>query len=100
MDRPVADVFANVSALTTFPGWNPTTVSATRITEGDIGLGTRFQMKIRGFGDHVLEMNPEGIFMLMWPKALLMPKRNLGATARALHDHLESRGNESAASDG
>ena len=54
--RPVADVFAIITDITTFPDWNPTTVSAVKITDGPIGEGTRYRMAIRGFSEQELEL--------------------------------------------
>ena len=34
IDRPVGEVFAVVSDLTTFPDWNPTTKAAHKISVG------------------------------------------------------------------
>ena len=56
IDRPVADVFGTITDVTTFPQWNPTTVSATRLTNGPIGEGTRYRTAIRGFGKQELEL--------------------------------------------
>lgn len=56
IDRPVADVFATVADLTTFPGWNPTTVSVTKLTESEPGEGSRFEMAIKGYGKQELEL--------------------------------------------
>ena len=135
INRPVADVFATVADVTTFPSWNPTTESATKLTEGDPGLGTKFEMSIKGFGkqeieltefeqdthvrltpqsnmfegghtftftaegdgtrvEHVLVMNPKGIFILMTPLIGFMSKRNLSRTADALQVYLEGQTGE------
>ena len=132
INRPVAEVFATVADVTTFPIWNPTTESAKKLTEGDPGLGTKFEMSIRGFGkqeieltefeqdrhvkltprsnmfegrhsftftaegdstrvDHVLVMNPKGVFILMTPLIGFMSKRNLSRTADALQEYLEGQ---------
>ena len=56
INRPAADVFATVADLTTFPNWNPTTVSVTKLTEGELGLGTKFEMAIKGFGKQEIEL--------------------------------------------
>ena len=56
IDRPVADVFATVADLTTFPSWNPTTQSATKLTDGDPGEGARFQLSMKGFGKQEIEL--------------------------------------------
>ena len=47
IDRPIAEVFALLADLTTHPTWSPDMVSASQITDGPIGLGTRFLQKIR-----------------------------------------------------
>lgn len=41
INRPVADVFATVADITTFPDWNSTAVRAEKLIEGPIGEGTR-----------------------------------------------------------
>ena len=56
INRPVADVFATVTDVTNFPDWNPTTVTAEKLTEGPIGEGTRYRMAIRGFREQELEL--------------------------------------------
>lgn len=56
IDRPVADVFATVTDLTTYPEWNPTTASATKLTEGDLKNGTRFELSVRGLGKQEMEL--------------------------------------------
>ncbi len=40
--RPVAEVFAFVSDFRHAPRWDPRTYSATKTTDGPIGIGTRF----------------------------------------------------------
>ena len=56
IDKPVGDVFKVVSDLTTFPKWNPTTASATSLTEGDPGLGSKFELAVKGFGKQEMEL--------------------------------------------
>ena len=48
--KPVEQVFETVVNLTNFPKWNPTTPSARKLSPGEIGEGTRFELEIRGFG--------------------------------------------------
>jgi hypothetical protein len=43
-------VFQTVVDVTNFPKWNPTTPSARKLSTGEIGDGTRFELEIRGFG--------------------------------------------------
>ena len=50
IDKPVEQVFEAVVNVTNFPKWNPTTPSARKLTAGEIGEGTRFELEIRGFG--------------------------------------------------
>ena len=50
INRPVEDVFQAVADVANFPKWNPTTPSARKLSAGDIGDGTRFELEIRGFG--------------------------------------------------
>src|SRR5262252_9298813 len=50
IDKPVEQVFETVVNVANFPKWNPTTPSARKLTTGEIGKGTRFELEIRGFG--------------------------------------------------
>jgi uncharacterized protein YndB with AHSA1/START domain len=56
IDRPPADVFAAIVDLESFPQWNPTTRSARKLSTGETGEGTRFELTIRGFGKTVQEL--------------------------------------------
>lgn len=48
--RPVGEVFATAVSLDEFPRWSPRNPWATKLTPGQIGEGTQFQMGIKGFG--------------------------------------------------
>lgn len=48
--RPVAEVFDTSVRLDEFPSWSPRNPSARKLTSGEIGEGTRFEMGIKGFG--------------------------------------------------
>jgi hypothetical protein len=48
--RPVQKVFATAVQLDEFPNWSPLNPWAKKLTPGEIGQGTRFQMGIKGFG--------------------------------------------------
>ena len=50
ISRPVQDVFATAVRLDEFPRWSPRNPWAKKLTPGEIGEGTRFQMAIKGFG--------------------------------------------------
>ena len=50
IDRPVEQVFEAVVNVANYPKWNATTPSARKLTAGEIGEGTRFELAIRGFG--------------------------------------------------
>ena len=50
INKPVEQVFETVVNLANFPKWNPTTPSACKLSPGEIGEGTRFELEIRGFG--------------------------------------------------
>ena len=50
IDKPVEQVFETVVNVAHFPKWNPTTPSARKLSPGEIGEGTRFELEIRGFG--------------------------------------------------
>jgi uncharacterized protein YndB with AHSA1/START domain len=56
IERPVADVFRAVIDIESFPRWNPTTKSARKISAGETGEGTRFELSIRGFGRTIQEL--------------------------------------------
>jgi uncharacterized protein YndB with AHSA1/START domain len=56
IDRPAAAVFAAIVDLESFPRWNPTTKSARKLSPGEVGEGTRFELAIRGFGRTVQEL--------------------------------------------
>ena len=48
---PVEQVFRAVTEIENFPRWNPTTSVTRKISSGVTGLGSEFEMKIRGFGN-------------------------------------------------
>jgi uncharacterized protein YndB with AHSA1/START domain len=50
IDRPVEEVFETVIHLEEFPKWSPQNPSARRVSNGEIGEGSRFEMEIKGFG--------------------------------------------------
>ena len=50
IDRPVGDVFNTVIHIEGFPKWSPQNPSARRVSDGEIGEGSRFLMQIKGFG--------------------------------------------------
>ena len=50
INKPVEEVFQTVVDVANFPKWNPTTPSARKLSAGEIGDGTRFELEIRGFG--------------------------------------------------
>jgi uncharacterized protein YndB with AHSA1/START domain len=50
IDRPVEEVFDTVIHLEEFPRWSPQNPSARRVSNGEIGEGSRFEMEIKGFG--------------------------------------------------
>ena len=56
INRPVEDVFAVVVDGGNFAAWNPTIEASRRLDEGDIGEGSRFEWKLRGFGTVVQEL--------------------------------------------
>ncbi len=47
---PVERVFETAVRLDEFPTWSPRNPSARKLTDGEIGAGTRFEMGIKGFG--------------------------------------------------
>jgi uncharacterized protein YndB with AHSA1/START domain len=50
IDRPVAEVFRTAMHLEEFPRWSPQNPSARKLSDGEIGEGSRFEMEIKGFG--------------------------------------------------
>ena len=50
INKPVDVVFQTVVDVANFPNWNPTTMSARKLSNGEIGNGTRFELEIKGFG--------------------------------------------------
>ena len=50
INKPVDVVFQTVVDVANFPNRNPTTPSARKLSNGEIGNGTRFELEIRGFG--------------------------------------------------
>jgi uncharacterized protein YndB with AHSA1/START domain len=50
INKPVDVVFQTVVDVANFPKWNPTTPSARKLTAGEIGEGTRFELEIKGIG--------------------------------------------------
>ena len=50
INRPVEELFQTVIDVANFPKWNPTTASARKLSPGQIGEGTRFELEIRGIG--------------------------------------------------
>jgi hypothetical protein len=54
--RPVDEVFATAVHLDEFPKWSPRNPWAKKLTPGDIGEGTQFEMGIKGFGKVINEL--------------------------------------------
>ena len=51
IDRSVEDVFGVVIDGGNFADWNPTISASRQLTPDPIGEGTRFEWRLRGFGD-------------------------------------------------
>jgi len=47
---PVEKVFKTIIEIENFPKWNPTTAVTRKISTGETGQGSEFEMKVRGFG--------------------------------------------------
>jgi uncharacterized protein YndB with AHSA1/START domain len=56
INKPVDVVFQTVVDVANFPRWNPTTPSARRLTPGETGEGTKFELEIKGFGKVLQEL--------------------------------------------
>src|SRR5215813_13999533 len=50
INKPVDVVFQTVVDVASFPSWNPTTPSARKLSSGEIGNGTRFELELKGLG--------------------------------------------------
>ena len=50
INKPVDIVFQTVVDVAGFPNWNPTTPSARKLSNGEIGDGTRFELEVRPLG--------------------------------------------------
>jgi hypothetical protein len=55
IQRPIEEVFATVADAGRFHEWNPTIRRARQITDGEVGLGSKFEWDLRGFGTVVQE---------------------------------------------
>jgi activator of HSP90 ATPase len=55
IDSPVDEVFATVIDAGNCASWNPTIKASRRIDAGDVGDGSRFEWKLRGFGNVIQE---------------------------------------------
>src|SRR5262249_49321304 len=51
IDRPASAVFAVIVDVANLARWNPTIKSARKLSEGEPGEGTRFEMEVQGFGN-------------------------------------------------
>jgi len=47
INRPVEDVFAYVTDVTNDPTWHTDALEAQKMTEGPIGLGTRWRVRFK-----------------------------------------------------
>lgn len=56
IQRPVEEVFRTVIDVADFPLWNPTTPTARKVTAGETGEGTKFDLEIKGFGTVLQEL--------------------------------------------
>jgi uncharacterized protein YndB with AHSA1/START domain len=50
INKPVDVVFQTVVDVAGFPNWNPTTPSARKLSNGETGNGTRFELEVKPFG--------------------------------------------------
>ena len=56
IDAPIADVFALLADMTTHPTWSPDVLSGSQLGDGPVGLGTRFQLELKGPGESEQEI--------------------------------------------
>ncbi len=54
--RPVDEVFSTVIDAGNYAAWNPTITASRRLGEGEIGEGSRFEWKLKGFGKVIQEL--------------------------------------------
>jgi hypothetical protein len=54
--RPVDEVFATVVDAGSYAAWNPTIQASRRLDEGELREGSRFEWKLRGFGNVTQEL--------------------------------------------
>jgi uncharacterized protein YndB with AHSA1/START domain len=47
---PIEKVFKTVTEIENFPKWNSTTPVTRKVSGGETGQGSEFEMKVRGFG--------------------------------------------------
>ena len=57
IDRPVGEVFDTVIDAGEYASWNPTITASRRLDAGEIGEGSRFEWKLRGFGRVIQELD-------------------------------------------
>jgi uncharacterized protein YndB with AHSA1/START domain len=50
INKPVDVVFQTVVDVANFPNWNPSTPRARKLSNEEIGNGTRFELEVRPFG--------------------------------------------------
>jgi hypothetical protein len=65
---PVEKVFKTIIEIENFPKWNPTTAVTRKISIGEPGEGSEFEMKVRGFGmvkQTLEEFNPNKQVMIV-----------------------------------
>jgi hypothetical protein len=68
INKPIAEAFNAVIHVENFPKWNPTTKRARKLTDGEIGLGTLFELDIKGLGktqQRVGEFEPNKRFRIV-----------------------------------
>lgn len=53
--RPVEEVFAAVIDAGNFAAWNPTIRASRKLSDGEVGNGSRFEWQLRGFGKVIQE---------------------------------------------
>src|SRR6516225_2552217 len=56
IDRPIGEVFNAIIDVANFPRWNPTTPNARKLTPGETGEGTQFELEIKGLGKVLQEV--------------------------------------------
>jgi len=82
VDRPLEDVFAFIGDFANTKDWDPGVTNASKITDGPIGVGTRYHVDVV-FGGRTLPMTYE---VTAWDPPNRVVLRGEGSTVTAVDD--------------